>query len=382
MSPREIALFIAGAVLPSLLISWVAAWVVRRWAPQWGLIDQPNAARKVHTTPTPLGGGLAIWAGILGAFALGQLVLTLSDVEPIAKLIPEFAQPHLAGLKQQALQLWILLGGATTLMFVGLLDDRRGLSWQVRLFIQFAVGTACVLLVPRMQLTAFLPWQWLTIALSVFWIVMLVNSFNMLDNMDALSGGVAVIAAGMLAAVLLLAPDPTTNRPQLFVAGLLLVLLGAVVGFLFHNLPPARIFMGDAGSYLIGFLIAAATLLSTYVSYHSTSRHAILAPLCVMAVPLYDFISVMAIRVANGKSPFQADKNHFSHRLVDLGMSRPQAVATVHLTTATCGLGALILHRVDAIGASIVMLMVGCILCLIGILEATARQTIRKQRTG
>jgi UDP-GlcNAc:undecaprenyl-phosphate GlcNAc-1-phosphate transferase len=382
MSPRDLIAFIAGAVLPSLLLSWLVTWLVRFYAPRWGLIDQPNAARKVHTTPTPLGGGLGIWAGVVGAFALGQLALLLADSSAISHLVPEFARPHLAGLRQQAPQLWILLGGGTTLMLLGLWDDRRGLSWQVRLATQFAVATACVLLVPRMQLTAFLPWQWLTILLSVLWIVTLVNSFNFLDNMDALSGGIAAIASAMLAAVLLLAPDPTTNRPQLFVAGLLLVLLGGVLGFLYHNRPPARIFMGDAGSYFLGFLIAAATLLSTYAGYHSASRHAILAPLCVMAVPLYDIATVMAIRLLNGKSPFQPDKNHFSHRLVDLGMTRPQAVATVHLTTATCGLGALLLHRVDAIGAALVMLMIGGILCLIGILEAAARQTIRKHRAG
>lgn len=382
MSLRDLVIFIAGAVVPSFFLSWLFTWLIRQGAPRWGLIDQPNAARKVHTSPTPLGGGLAIWASVLGVFALGQIGLWFAAYEPVQSLVPEFARPHLAGLSQQTPQLWILLGGATVLMIVGLLDDRRGLSWQVRLLAQFLVATVCVLLVPRMQMTAFLPWPWLTVVLSVLWIVTLVNSFNMLDNMDALSGGVAVIAAAMLAAVLLLAPDPTTNRPQLFVAGLLLVLLGGVLGFLIHNLPPARIFMGDAGSYFLGFLIAAATLLSTYASYQSLSRHAILAPLCVMAVPLYDIVTVMAIRLANGKSPFQADKNHFSHRLVDLGMTRPQAVATVHLTTATCGLGALLLHRLDALGAGLVMLMIGCILCLIGILEATARQTIRKHRAG
>lgn len=379
MTARDLVLFICGAALPSLAVAYLAAWVLRRFAPQWGLIDQPNAARKVHTTPTPLGGGLAIWAGVLAAFGAGQLALYLATTDSAAPWLPEFARPHLAGLMQQTHQLWILLAGGTALMLLGLADDRRGLSWQVRLAVQVGVALACVLLVPRMQMTAFLPWPGLTIALSVLWIVTLVNSFNMLDNMDALSGGVAVISSAMLAAVLLLAPDPTTNQPQLFVAGLLLVLLGGIVGFLFHNLPPAKIFMGDAGSYFVGFLIAAATLLSTYASYQSASRHAILAPLCVMAVPLYDFASVLLIRVINGKSPFQADKNHFSHRLVDLGMSRPQAVATVHLTTATCGLGALLLHRVDVVGACLVMLMVGCVLALIGILEATVRQTLRRK---
>jgi UDP-GlcNAc:undecaprenyl-phosphate GlcNAc-1-phosphate transferase len=91
---------------------------------------------------------------------------------------------------------------------------------------------------------------------------------------------------------------------------------------------------------------------------------------------------VILIRLKNGKSPFQPDKNHFSHRLVDLGLTKPQAVLTVYLTTATCGLGALLLHRVDAVGAVIIMLMIGSVLLLIAILEATARRTIRRQESG
>jgi UDP-GlcNAc:undecaprenyl-phosphate GlcNAc-1-phosphate transferase len=136
--------------------------------------------------------------------------------------------------------------------------------------------------------------------------------------------------------------------------------------------------MGDSGAYFIGFTIAAATLLASYTGYQSERRHAILAPLLVMAVPLYDMTTVILIRLRAGNSPFQADKNHFSHRLVDLGLTKTQAVLTVYLTTATCGLGALLLHRVDAIGAALILLLVGCVLGLIAILETTARRTIRK----
>jgi UDP-GlcNAc:undecaprenyl-phosphate GlcNAc-1-phosphate transferase len=135
--------------------------------------------------------------------------------------------------------------------------------------------------------------------------------------------------------------------------------------------------MGDSGAYFIGFMIAAATLLASYTGYHSERRHAILAPLCVMAVPLYDMTSVILIRLAAGHSPFQADKNHFSHRLVDLGLTKTQAVLTVYLTTATCGLGALVLHQVAWSGAIIILLLVGCVLTLIAVLESTARRKIK-----
>ena len=378
MNGQNLLLFLGGSVLPSLLIAWLSTYVIRANAAKWGLVDHPNY-RKVHVTPTPLGGGLAIWLGVIGSFGLAQLALALALNVPVVKsLVPEFAVPHLSGLWLQSGKLWILLAAGTVLMLVGLADDRRGLGWQVRLGLQFGVAAASVYLVENLQLTAFIDSPLLTGLLSVLWIVALVNSFNMLDNMDALSGGVAAISASLLAAVMLLTPDPETQGPQLFVAGFLLVLVGAIAGFLWHNRPPAKIFMGDAGSYFIGFSIAVATLLASYTGYHSQTRHAILAPLCVMAVPLYDMTTVILIRLKNGRSPFQADKNHFSHRLVDLGLTRTQAVLTVYLTSATCGLGALLLHRVDWIGATIIMLTVGCILSLIGILEATGRRAIKK----
>lgn len=374
MNTNALLLFLAGTLLPSAIIACSAGYVVRRLAPRLGLIDKPNAARKVHTTPTPLGGGVAIWLGVLLPFALGQCVLMLVHYEAIdASLLPAFAREHVGGLWQQSARLWVLLGAGSVLMLLGLADDRWGLDWRIRLGVQLVVATVCVV-TQGWQLTAFIQIHMLTVALSVLWIGALVNSFNMLDNMDGLSGGVALIAAGMLAAVLLLSPDPETKRPQLFVAGLLLVLVGAIAGFLWHNRPPARIFMGDAGSYFIGFTIAVATLLATYASYGGERRHAVLAPLFVLAVPLYDMTTVIFIRLREGRSPFQADKCHFSHRLVDLGMTKTQAVLTIYLTTATCGLGALLLHRVDGVGAAIICIMVASVLALIAILESSARR--------
>jgi UDP-GlcNAc:undecaprenyl-phosphate GlcNAc-1-phosphate transferase len=378
MDSQSLLLFVVGSVLPSFVVALVATYVVRANAMRWGLIDLPSE-RKVHTSPTPRGGGLAIWLSVIGTFAAGQLVLWyVTRTSAGESLVPEFARPHLAGISAQSGKLWILLVAGTVLTLLGLMDDRSGLAWQLRLLVEFAVAAVCVWLIPNLRLTAFLPYPLLTESLSVLWIVALINSFNMLDNMDGLSAGVAAIAAAMLATVLLLSPHPQTHQPQLFVAGLLLVLVGSLLGFLWHNRPPAKIFMGDSGAYFLGFVIAAATLLASYTGYHSDKRHAILAPLLVMAVPLYDMTTVILIRLRNGRSPFEADKNHFSHRLVDLGFTKPQAVLTVYLTTATCGLGALLLHRVDTTGAVLIMLLIGCVLWLIGILETTARRTIRK----
>ncbi|MHB8954031.1 MAG: glycosyltransferase family 4 protein [Pirellulaceae bacterium] len=379
MNAADLMWVVGGAVLPSFLIAWSSVRYVRRLALRWQLLDRPGA-RKVHTCPTPMGGGVAIWLGVIVPLAIGQLLLGLLAADgplgrAIGPWIPAVALPHLEGLSAQSPALWVLMGGGTLLMLVGLLDDWRGLGWQVRLAIQGCVATVCVLW-QGWQLTAFIDVPWITWGLSVIWIMGLINSFNMLDNMDGLSAGVAAISATVLAAVLLVTPEGATRQPQLFVAGLLLVIVGALLGFLWHNRPPARIFMGDAGSYFVGFCIAVTTLLATYTEYHGARQHAVLAPLCVMAVPLYDMISVIWIRVRKGCSPFQADKNHFSHRLVDLGLSKGQAVLTIYLTTATCGLGALLLNRVDWVGAVVVVLMIVCILGLIAILETTARRKL------
>jgi UDP-GlcNAc:undecaprenyl-phosphate/decaprenyl-phosphate GlcNAc-1-phosphate transferase len=135
------------------------------------------------------------------------------------------------------------------------------------------------------------------------------------------------------------------------------------------------LFMGDAGSYFVGFCIAVTTLLATFAKYGRDSQHSVLAPLCVLAVPLYDMVSVLWIRLREGRSPFHADKSHFSHRLVELGLTKGQAVLTIYLTTATCGLSALLLHQVDGFGAAIILLGIICVLSLIAILETTGRSS-------
>jgi UDP-GlcNAc:undecaprenyl-phosphate GlcNAc-1-phosphate transferase len=389
--------FILACTLPSMVVCWAAAFAVRRLGPRWGLVDRPGQ-RKIHSTPMPTSGGLAIWLGIVLPLAVGQAVLwgiaekgsgfrvqgaggtavsqaetrTLNP-EPFGVSSPAFVRTHGAGLLHQSGRLWELLAGGTVLMLLGLADDRRGLDWRLRLGVQTAVAIVLVSLGWRMSL--FLDWlnmPWITGILSVVWIVGLVNSFNMLDNMDGLSSGVAAIAAAMLAAMTLLTPRPDNNQPQLFVAGFLLLIVGSLLGFLWHNRPPARLFMGDAGSYLVGYLLAMATLTATFAG-GNLPKHAILGPLCVLAIPLYDTATVVLIRLRSGRSPFVGDKSHFSHRLVELGLSKPRAVLTIYLATATCGLGALLLREVDRFGAAVILLMVACTLTLVAILETVGR---------
>lgn len=368
----DIALLVAGCFLPCFVLAWGAGHAVRRWAPNWGLVDRPDA-RKNHQQATPMGGGLAIWFSV-AIFLVGTMAIALAA--PAASWLPEVARRHLPGVATKLSPLLALLGGATAMMALGLFDDIRGLDWKLRLSVEFGVAAACVLSQGEdWQLTAFMPFPQFAWIVSVFWIVVLINAFNMLDNMDAASAGIATIASGILAAYVLM-PATGNAQPQLFVGGFLAVLCGALCGFLVHNRPPAKMFMGDAGSYFVGFCVAGSTLLATYTTYDAGVRHAVLAPLCVMAVPLYDMTTVIRIRIREGRSIFRADRCHFSHRLTDLGMSRPQAVLTLYLTTATCGLGALLLPRVDSVGAYIILLLIACILVLIHILEMTARHTM------
>ncbi|MBS0206823.1 MAG: undecaprenyl/decaprenyl-phosphate alpha-N-acetylglucosaminyl 1-phosphate transferase [Planctomycetes bacterium] len=362
-------LLISGCLLSGCVTSFLATYLMRWLAPRVGLIDKP-AARKVHLIPTPLGGGVGIWCGVVLPLATSQLLIWYWQKNP-PHWLPEELARHLAGAIYRARELWGIIAAATILAVTGLADDFRPLSWKLRLGLQFGVSIAVV--ASGVRATVFLDNPWIGAVLSVFWFVVLVNSFNFLDNMDGLSGGIALIVSTIFAVMMLTG----SGGPHWFVGGFFLIVAGAVIGFLFHNWSPARIFMGDAGSYFLGFSIACMTILGTFYSPADSNRHVALAPLCVMAVPLYDICSVMLIRLLEGRSLFHPDKRHFSHRLVALGLTRVQAVLTVHLTTLTTGLLGLTLYAVSTWGASLIILAcVGCVLLLIAILESAPRDAV------
>ncbi len=361
------------AVVVPCCLSLVCLYPVRWFARRLGLLDRPGG-HSSHLVPTPLGGGIGIWFGIIATF-FGATIASIV-VQQNSELVSRFPTDwtrHLEGAHSRLDSLWGLLGCGTVLVGLGLWDDRRGLSPWIRLAAQFVIASIVVYGL-NFTFTAYIGVAWLTKLLSVVWIVAVINSFNMLDNMDALSGGVAAIIAATMAVVMMSTPDPGTQSPQLLVALLLWVVCGSLLGFLWHNHPPAKIFMGDGGSYVVGFLIAVAMLMATYAGGDEPRPHAVLAPLCAMAVPLYDMSTVIWIRLRQGRSPFQGDRSHFSHRLVDLGLSRTQAVATIHLVTATCGLAAMLLTGVSLLQACMVLGIIGCMLLLVIILESTQWQ--------
>ena len=371
----------AAAVFTPFFISFIVCALMIRLAPKVGLVDKPGE-RKIHDHVMPTGGGLGVWCAvvlpILAAFAVAVWLDSIPLGEPATLCgysIPDFLRQHASGVLYQSHRLWSLLGLGTILVILGTVDDRRGLDWKLRLSVQTLVAIFAVAL--GWEATFFVKIPWLTKVLSVIWIVGLINSFNMLDNMDGLSAGVASICATFLAVVfLVLARNAQSGEPQLFLGGFLLILVGALLGFLMYNRPPAKLFMGDGGAYFVGFLLAVTTLSATFVD-SSAPKQAILVPLCILAVPLYDTASVVFIRLRSGRSPFVGDKNHYSHRLVAIGFSKPAAVATIYLTTAVCAVSALFLYEVTPRMAFLVVAQVAMILTLVGLIEFTARRQKR-----
>jgi UDP-GlcNAc:undecaprenyl-phosphate GlcNAc-1-phosphate transferase len=335
--------------------------LVRRLAPRWGFVDRPGG-HKAHRAPTPLGGGVAIWLTTVLILAIGLAGLILGR-----DLLPEPIARHAGGALLRLGWLIEIFAISSVIMAMGLIDDIRSLDWRIRLGIQIAC--AAILAASGISVTLFGPFvhPLLGGTVTVLWIVGLTNAFNMLDNMDGLAASVGLIAALLFCGAQLAVGD-------LFAPAVLLVVVGALAGFLVHNRAPARLFMGDAGSNFLGFLLAALTVVGTFTR-PGYSPCSVLAPLLVMAVPLYDMTSVVLIRLREGRSPFQGDRRHFSHRLVARGLTPPQAVWTIDLVTLAGGLGALLLHRLDWPAACVVLGQTACVLGVVAILELSASRS-------
>jgi len=284
----------------ALLLAIGVTPLMRRLALQTGTVDKP-AARKIHASPVPLLGGAAIYL----AFIL--VLLFFGDREYINQVVG-------------------IVIGATLMSFMGVVDDRWGLGSYVKLAGQL-LATA-VLIYTGVQVRIF--GGWLDIAITLAWVVTITNAFNLLDNMDGLSGGIGMITATYF---LLL----SAMSGQYLVGALAAALAGACAGFLVYNWNPAHIFMGDAGSLFIGFLLAAVSIKLRFPSNSVVVTWMI--PLLVLALPIFDTTLVFISRLRRGKNPLTTPgKDHVSHRLAFLLGSRREAVLVCYLIAGAVGL--------------------------------------------
>ena len=208
------------------------------------------------------------------------------------------------------------------------------------------------------------------VPVTVFWIMLMMNSINFFDNMDGLAAGVIAIALGIFAFIAGL-------NGQLFIAAICALSCGVCCGFWFYNMAPARIFMGDSGSHFLGYLAAlAACEVSFFDISYSLSRFPVLIPLLVLALPLFDTFMVVLIRTINKKPFWIGDHNHISHRFVHMGLTRPQAVLLVHLLSLSIGLAALPIFWGDFRTAAILVFQALLQLTVVTILQfALARKS-------
>ncbi len=290
----------AAALTPAVIL-------LARWA---GALDHPRS-RRMHVTPMPTWGGLAMLAGFAlasgVAFRLGSERALVGDITP----------RHLGAV----------LSGACAISLVGAIDDR----FDLRAFPKLAGQVACAaLLLPFgvriMGLAGHPAPAWLGGALTVVWVVAIVNAINFIDGLDGLAAGVVMIASAALAPVALV-------RGQVGAGLMSAALAGAAAGFLPYNFNPARIFMGDLGSHFLGYAAAAIAVLGTF---KIAAAVVLLTPVVAFAVPILDTLWAMIRRYRNGQSIARGDRNHLHHRLIDHGLSQRQAVLVIYAITAAC----------------------------------------------
>ncbi len=345
------------------MLSVILTAVVRKLAARAGFVAQPTADRFAQTS-IPLGGGIAIFTTlmvfILAAITVVKFLAAPGHLEPLAQT----ANIDPVDSLNKIGQLLIILLCVFVLFVLGLWDDKKHLGPFFKLAVQFAVAIIAAA-VADVRVEFFIENKIITTVLSAVWIVLIINAFNFLDNMDGLAAGIAVIASCILFTAAALSA-------QVFVGGLAIVFIGTLLGFLVFNFPPAKIFMGDAGSLVVGFFVALLTLRTTYYQEAQSGQwYPVFLPLLVMAVPLYDFISVTILRISQGKSPFVGDTQHFSHRLKKHGLTDTQTVLTLYLATLCTGLGATFLYQVNLAGAILIFAQTFMILAIIAILETT-----------
>jgi len=329
--------------------------------------------RDVHTRPTPRLGGIAMFLGIVAAFAVGAFI------------------PQLALVYSQPVHIWGLLGSALMIVLIGVADDIWDLDWLTKLAGQLLAAALLAwsgiqfLSFPIPQLgnpgngTLVTPASWQSLIITVLLIVLVMNAINFIDGLDGLVAGVAIIANGVFSVyVFFISSGPTGQSDYFNLAQLIsAVLIGVCVGFLPLNWHPARLFMGDAGALLVGLMMAASTISVTSQinpvaledSVGSARQYLpalipLLLPFAILVIPLLDFGLAVIRRLRAGKSPFSADRKHLHHRLLDMGHSHLHAVLILYGWTAAASIGMLLFLFIDTWWAALATLL-GLVACTI-----------------
>ena len=351
---------------------------VRGLATRARLLDSGGAeghAKALRAVPNV--GGIAIVITVVAPILLGLASVRLAPDAITRALDRPDAAALVEGLQAHTPLALGLVACLLGLHAMGLIDDRRALGWRLKLGAMATAAIAMTLGFDVRLLTALdthVGGSWLSVVITVLWLVAVTNAMNFLDNMDGVTATVgAVSGACFLVAA--------TLSGQVFVGATLALLVGALLGFLAWNRPPASIFMGDGGSLPVGFLLAFLTVRTTYVSDPSGELvnhwHAALMPLCVLAVPLYDLVAVSAIRLSQGRSPFVGDQQHVTHRLRNQGLSNGRILLVLAAAAALTGMSGIVLATSTGITAAVAGLQTPLLLAMLALFEHGRRNKER-----
>ena len=328
-----IKMLLAFAV--SLLVAYVMTPPVKRFAEKGGAIDVPKDYRRVHDHPIPRMGGLAIFIG----FVLSLIFFVPMSTKVLGLLVGSVIIAVMGGVDDiVSLNPWVKLAGQIVAALVAI---RCGLVFDVisnpNIFAE----------------ETYIEIGWLSIPLTMLWIVGCTNAVNLIDGLDGLAVGVSAISSMTMLIVSLFVSEPVVSI-------ILAALTGACLGFMPYNLNPAKIFMGDVGSQLLGFVLSTASIMGLF------KLHAIITffvPLLALALPLADTIFAFFRRILHGQSPFKADKGHFHHRLLAMGLNQKQVVAVLYGISAVLGLLAVLMAG-DSMAVKIICLVAAFIISL------------------
>jgi UDP-GlcNAc:undecaprenyl-phosphate/decaprenyl-phosphate GlcNAc-1-phosphate transferase len=356
MNWRNIFLIV---VIYSALLALILTPFFRRIAIWTNTLDKPAVQNhKNHKKTTPLMGGFAICSAWLITLLTGIYSPTFLAKQNFSQLIID----NLSGVFEVKNRLIAIIIGGVLITLLGFIDDRQNISAKLKFFGQIVI-VAFVVFYGDIKITLFINSPLINSIIAVLWIVTIINAINFFDNMDGLAIGVAAIG-------FIFFTITAAIYHHNFVACLAAAGVGTTIGFWFYNHTPASIFMGDAGSHFLGYSLGITGAMTTYYQEGVTlTPLSVLIPIFILAIPLFDLLSVIIIRLKAGKPIYIGDNNHISHRFNKMGMSRKNAVLCVHLLSVIIGLSVLPLLWGDRSTTIVCLLQAGIILLLISVLQ-------------